>query len=114
VEKSHLMPTAIINPIFGGISGARLPIAEYDLGEGAVLRPGQRLKHAMALALKSSNGLARAMMAQRLTGASVSCACQTCSSLENEKGDNAFEFPPQQRNLRSLRKGYSQPSLHGQ
>jgi hypothetical protein len=27
-----------LNPIFGGISGARLPVAEYDLGEGAVLR----------------------------------------------------------------------------
>ncbi len=28
----------MVNSIFGGISGARLPIAEYDLGEGAVLR----------------------------------------------------------------------------
>src|SRR6266446_1572488 len=28
----------MMNPIFGGISGARLPVAEYDLGEGAVLR----------------------------------------------------------------------------
>ena len=28
----------MMNPIFGGISGARLPVVEYDLGEGAVLR----------------------------------------------------------------------------
>src|SRR5260370_35870353 len=28
----------MLNPIYGGISGARLPVAEYDLGEGAVLK----------------------------------------------------------------------------
>ncbi len=28
----------MVNPIFGGVSGAKLPVAEYDLGEGAVLR----------------------------------------------------------------------------
>ncbi|MGA9453369.1 MAG: hypothetical protein WBW41_18740 [Verrucomicrobiia bacterium] len=28
----------MMNPIFGGISGAKLPVAEYDLGEGAVLK----------------------------------------------------------------------------
>jgi hypothetical protein len=28
----------MMNPIFGGISGVKLPVAEYDLGEGAVLR----------------------------------------------------------------------------
>jgi hypothetical protein len=28
----------MLNPIFGGISGAKLPVAEYDLGSGAVLR----------------------------------------------------------------------------
>lgn len=28
----------MLNPIFGGISGAKLPVDEYDLGEGAVLR----------------------------------------------------------------------------
>jgi hypothetical protein len=28
----------MLNPIFGGISGAKLPIDQYDLGEGAVLR----------------------------------------------------------------------------
>ena len=28
----------MLNPIYGGISGAKLPVDEYDLGEGAVLR----------------------------------------------------------------------------
>jgi hypothetical protein len=28
----------MLNPIFGGISGAKLPIDEYDLGEGACLK----------------------------------------------------------------------------
>lgn len=28
----------MLNPIYGGISGAKLPVNEYDLGEGAVLR----------------------------------------------------------------------------
>ena len=28
----------MLNPIFGGISGAKLPVDEYDLGEGAILR----------------------------------------------------------------------------
>lgn len=32
------MPRNVINPMYGGISGAKLPVAEYDLGEGALLR----------------------------------------------------------------------------